>query len=273
MATDLDVDLDLDETGSPRRVAVAVRPAAYRGASGGALAEIGTRLRETPLITVALGNDEPLPREVADNVDAILTSCQDEPGVVVADTPGLEFDVLRNAARASSGAAITPVWLLRAGDWLTVFDALVAESTSYSMLLAGADFATWLRRRGPSRSPDDGTRRIDVNRVDDVLRVVLARPERRNAVDAAMRDAPREALTPAVHDVRLRVEISGRGPTFSAGGDLDEFGCAPVTVAAHLIRVTAGVGYLVHQLRDKITMRIHGPASARASSCPRSRIE
>ena len=52
-----------------------------------------------------------------------------------------------------------------------------------------------------------------------------------------------------------------------AGGDLDEFGEATDAGLAHASRVTRSAGALIHQLRDRIEVHLHGAcALGRASS-------
>jgi hypothetical protein len=220
--------------------------------SGGSL----DRLRGFRAITVAVGCRAPVPSRVANAVDLVLAPYAGDRHTVFAADPVAELAAIEDAVAASPRAALTLAWLLRA-DGLGVPGALAAESTAYSMLQAGPDFAAWLRRRGPARPPD-GTERVQVRRVADVLSVVLARPARRNAVDTAMRTALLDALSVARYDPDLRVEISALGPDFCAGGDLDEFGSAPDPATAHLVRVVAGVGQLVHEIRDRVTVRVHG---------------
>jgi enoyl-CoA hydratase/carnithine racemase len=59
---------------------------------------------------------------------------------------------------------------------------------------------------------------------DGVLTVALARPERRNAIDAELAAALREAFETAAEDAAVRaVILTGEGATFSAGGDLSRF--------------------------------------------------
>jgi enoyl-CoA hydratase/carnithine racemase len=59
---------------------------------------------------------------------------------------------------------------------------------------------------------------------DGVLTVVLARPERRNAIDGEMAAALRETLEAAADDRDVRaVILTGEGRAFSAGGDLSRF--------------------------------------------------
>lgn len=60
---------------------------------------------------------------------------------------------------------------------------------------------------------------LRIERDDDLLRVTLSRPERRNAFDAALIAELTEAFTD-VGDVRV-VLLSGDGPSFCAGADVD----------------------------------------------------
>jgi enoyl-CoA hydratase/carnithine racemase len=135
--------------------------------------------------------------------------------------------------------------------------AVAAESSVYSALQGGSVFRRWLAARGEPRDPGPGER-VRVCRDGDELRITLYRPGRRNAVDAAMRDALRDALEIAPWDPALRVTLDGAGPGYCAGGDLDEFGSAPDPATAHLLRVATSVGLVVHELRDRVTVRVHG---------------
>jgi enoyl-CoA hydratase/carnithine racemase len=146
---------------------------------------------------------------------------------------------------------------LRGSAQLSVPDALVQESAAFSTLLAGREFRAWLAARDAPRPPD-GPDRVEVSRAGDVLSIVLSRVPRRNAVDARMRDALREALTVAELDSSVTVEITGAGPSFSAGGDLDEFGTATDPALAHLVRVEASAGAVLDRIRDRVNVRVHG---------------
>ena len=84
---------------------------------------------------------------------------------------------------------------------------------------------------------------VHVERIDDVLRVTLDRPEARNAIDSAMRDDLVEALRLAAADPLLAVEIRGNGPCFSAGGDVEEFGSVGDPATAHAVRLTRHPGW------------------------------
>ncbi|WP_409333010.1 enoyl-CoA hydratase/isomerase family protein [Trujillonella humicola] len=218
-----------------------------------------TALRGSRRCTVALARGvERVPGELAQAVDLCLAAGSGDARTVA--VPDLTAAVAGLAGRfaATPLAALTFVWLLRQSAGLPVPAALSAESAAYSTLLAGPEFARWLAARGPARDPDDRTRRVVTTRVGDVLHVRLDRPARRNAVDAAMRDALLAALTPAEWDPHLLVEITGEGPAFSAGGDLDEFGSAPDPARAHVVRLGAGVAEAMHRLRDRVTVRVHG---------------
>ncbi|MFF5263737.1 enoyl-CoA hydratase/isomerase family protein [Actinomadura viridis] len=84
------------------------------------------------------------------------------------------------------------------------------------------------------------------------------RPERRNAYGRQVRDALVEALTIAVFAPEICVVVDGAGPAFCSGGDLTEFGTAPDQVTAHLVRTRGGVARLIHALRDRIEVKVHG---------------
>src|SRR5689334_3411526 len=59
---------------------------------------------------------------------------------------------------------------------------------------------------------------------DGVLTLTLNRPEKRNAIDPALRDALAAALDAAATDTSVRgVVLTGAGGAFCAGGDLARF--------------------------------------------------
>ncbi len=61
-------------------------------------------------------------------------------------------------------------------------------------------------------------------RAEGVVCLTLNRPERRNAIDPALRDALAAALDSAATDPAVRgIVITGAGGAFCAGGDLDRF--------------------------------------------------
>lgn len=149
--------------------------------------------------------------------------------------------------------------VLRATEGLPVPAALAMESVAYSLLLAGPDFASW-RSATPRRDVPVPAEPVVVARGDDdVLEVRLNHPERHNAFGRALRDGLVEALEVARWDGSVReVRLTGRGPSFCSGGDLDEFGTALDPVAAHAVRMEASAGLAVHRLRERVRPVLHG---------------
>jgi len=61
-------------------------------------------------------------------------------------------------------------------------------------------------------------------RADGVLAILLARPERRNAITVAMYAALANAIESAANDLSIRlITIEGQGEDFTAGNDLGDF--------------------------------------------------
>ena len=163
-------------------------------------------------------------------------------------------------AAANPTAAATLARVLRVTSDLDVEAALEIESLAYSMLLAGPEFRHWLdsSRRPSAVNTDDADVVLAENR-GGVLHVTLNRPHVHNAFNAAMRDALVEAFTVALSDYAVgTIELTGNGPSFCSGGDLSEFGTTDDPVHAHLIRTARSVGAAMHQLQDRLTVRVHG---------------
>jgi enoyl-CoA hydratase/carnithine racemase len=159
--------------------------------------------------------------------------------------------------RRSPLAAVSLALLLRQRFYERPVGGLVAESATYSALQAGPEFTRWLAARSTESREDDGDRLL-VRRESDALHVTLARPARRNAVDATMRDALHEALVMALSDSDVRVVLSGLGPAFCSGGDLTEFGTATDPAQAHIVRVTHSLARLLLLLGGRTEARVHG---------------
>jgi enoyl-CoA hydratase/carnithine racemase len=213
------------------------------------------------LIGVGTGPLDDRRRELATYLDLTLIPMTVDGGApcVAVEDPVRAGETLRSAAETNPQAALVLAGVLRAAPSDAVA-ALNVESFAYSTLLGGPEFAGWLMRRGPRPLPPPLQQPpVLVDRDADTLHVTLNRPERRNAYGREMRDALVEALRLAVLDPSIKkVTLTGAGPAFSAGGDLDEFGTAPDLATAHFIRTSAGAGRLLYELADRVEVHVQG---------------
>jgi enoyl-CoA hydratase/carnithine racemase len=100
---------------------------------------------------------------------------------------------------------------------------------------------------------------VIVERARDRLVVTLNRPARHNALDTSMRDELVAALRlGAVDDGVRSIELRGNGPSFSSGGDLDEFGTVGNPATAHAVRLSRHPGWSVYRGRGKVWAHLHG---------------
>jgi hypothetical protein len=228
-----------------------------RAGSAPQLTHLGVDQRDQRSIVVVIAGSA-TPAALIRSADVILSERGYHlHGSVEVDDPECAADQLMHTVNASVSASLALCWQLRLGHQLSVRDGLVAESATYSALLGGSGFASWLRRR-PSARPSEPGPRIRVSRLGDELRITLCRTTRRNAVDTLMRVALLEALDIACWDECVNVIIDADGPHFCAGGDLDEFGSADDLAAAHVQRIAASVGQVLHRLRHRIVVHMHG---------------
>ena len=182
------------------------------------------------------------------------------PAVVVGVDIGPEeapADRVERAVLEHPEAAVALAVLLRGGEGRNTADGLVLESATYSLLQAGPDHQRWRQAPRPEERPGDGDP-VLVHRDGDELRITLHRPEVHNAYSAAMRDALVDALAVAAADPALRVVLDGAGPSFSAGGDLGEFGTGPDPAAAHAIRLRRSAAAALARVADRTTVHLHG---------------
>jgi len=184
---------------------------------------------------------------ILDRFDVVVTSEQElEP-------------ILAIVARAPL-AAMTLVQLLRHNAGLGTHEGLLAESLAYSTLQGGPEYASWLAGR-PSPPPAEGSAEpaVLVQRNGDRLDLVLNRPARRNALSVEMRDALVEALRLAASDATIaEIVLSGNGPAFCAGGDLDEFGTLPDPATAHAVRAIRGPARAIAACAERVRVEVHG---------------
>jgi enoyl-CoA hydratase/carnithine racemase len=220
----------------------------------------GVDITAVPAVVVLVAPDPAcLPAAGAIAADVILTEDLAAGAPFVAPPDGLAAGIAlldaRLAANPVAGAALA--LQLRCAAELTVAAGLVAESAAYSALQDGEEFRRWRAGR-LARPPEPSASRVTVEKSQGELRITLARPARRNAVDWRMRDALAAALTAAAAEPAIKVSLHGEGPDFCAGGDLDEFGSRPDPALAHLVRLTRSPAMLMHRLRDRTTAFLHG---------------
>lgn len=165
-----------------------------------------------------------------------------------------------NNLQANPMASTALIQLLRKNRQFSVEEGLMLESLTYSTLQHGTEFTRWLNERTVS-NPNSGTpaRPVITRREGDDLTITLNRGDKHNAFSAAMRDALCEALALAEADHSIqRVILDGAGPSFCAGGDLDEFGLARDAAMAHLTRTTRSPARLIDRISQRISARLHG---------------
>jgi enoyl-CoA hydratase/carnithine racemase len=204
----------------------------------------------------------PTPDLDPDDYDVMLSVDADAPAPWVAlPRAGFQAAIERlQAVRDQQPAAVEAACqVLRMSLKLEFEAALELESIAYSMLLASEGFRAWRSRTPVRERAEPDAPRVLISEEDGAIAIRLNRPAKRNAFDAAMRDALCEALEFALEDPDRRpVVLSGLGPAFSAGGDLDEFGTAKDPGAAHLIRIAQSPARLARRLGARLTARLHG---------------
>lgn len=178
---------------------------------------------------------------------------------VVAQDPEAELGRLVTAVDTAPRAALALAGLLRLTATASVRDGLVAESFAYSALLGGPEFAAWRATRPARPEPPVPPDVVLLERAENVLRITLNRPDRRNALGHGLRDGLIGALELVLADPSLEVaELRGAGTSFCSGGDLDEFGTAVDPASAHVVRLSRSAGWLVHRCADRVRPYLHG---------------
>ena len=218
-------------------------------ATGGTveLGAVAATLRTLPCVTVAVAPG-PLPERAAAWVAPF--------DVVVTED---EVDDLTAAVRRSPVASLALAQLLRVGEALDVWRGLFAESTVYSMLQAGPEFARWLAARPAGRAHSQVEPALIVSRDGARVHVTLNRPTVHNAFGAAMRDELVATLRTVVADPSVaEVLVDGAGPSFCSGGDLDEFGTLPDPATAHRVRMTRSPAWWLAQCAGRTSVALHG---------------
>jgi enoyl-CoA hydratase/carnithine racemase len=158
------------------------------------------------------------------------------------------------AAARRPHAATVLAQLLRSDE-----PTLAAESFAYSMLQSGPEHAAWLAIHPPGASRGGATR-VAVEDSGGVRHIRLVRPEKHNAVDSRMRAELADALATLELGSRMPATLLGDGPSFSSGGDLDEFGSRRNPVESHFARSGWSPAAHLDRLRGRVVAGIHGAA-------------
>jgi enoyl-CoA hydratase len=227
------------------------------------MAEDFSPLRDKPYVLVSLdgsGSNMTTPFQPSCPVITITNHKLIPEIVDVAVSSEAELTDVINAITRNPIASMMLVQLLRHNDHTSVGDALFAESLAYSTLQHGGEFQTWLENwKRSAVVPEFGEPLVLLNRTENELEIKLNRPHKRNAYSAGLRDALCDALQLVLHDATIETAIlRGAGTCFSAGGDLDEFGEAVDAARAHVSRVECNAASLMHALRDRLEVHLHG---------------
>ncbi len=107
---------------------------------------------------------------------------------------------------------------------------------------------------------------VDLDAASGVCRIVLERPERRNALSAALVDELKDALAGAAADDRVRViGLAGSGPDFCAGADLREVQASVQEGVLASLADADALGelfLLLRRLEKPVVACVHGRALA-----------
>jgi enoyl-CoA hydratase/carnithine racemase len=114
-----------------------------------------------------------------------------------------------------------------------------------------------------SSLPDTEYRNVLVTRGTAAARIVLNRPDKRNALSLELMDE----LTAAIREVSAGREtraivIEGAGPAFSAGHDLSEMLGADSEFLAHLFDRCSVMMQTLHEVPQPVIAKVHGIATA-----------
>ena len=114
-----------------------------------------------------------------------------------------------------------------------------------------------------SSVPDTRYRNLSVTEEGPAARIVLNRPERRNALSLELLEEAIEALAEVSSRSGTRViVIEGAGPAFSAGHDLSEMIDRDETFFGQLFERCTVLMETIHQLPQPVIAKVHGIATA-----------
>ncbi|UVO55795.1 enoyl-CoA hydratase/isomerase family protein [Sphingomonas sp. SUN039] len=183
-------------------------------------------------------------------------SLSDDPALLAA--PPISADAVRAGMAAQPAAARALLDLLAMIDLDDAMHGLEQESLEYGRLQGSDAHGRWLAQRIPAavyREPG----RVRIERIGNVIDIVLDRPWALNAIDRPMRDALHEGFTVAALDPEvMAVRLRGAGRAFCIGGDLDEFGTTRDPAVAHAIRMETLPAHAIVRCGGKFTAHVQG---------------
>lgn len=217
--------------------------------------ELVGRLRTLPTVSVVVGRFDVVPPELAAATDVCLTSTAGPPRPWVA----APVEPITKAVASQPEAALALVARLRSGGVGSPWDGIVAEAATFAMLVGSDAFGRWRAGRPVRDRPRPEKPPVRLRRAGPVLHIELDRPNVHNAFDILLRDELVSALHLPLADPSITaVHLLGRGPSFSSGGDLDEFGSVGDPATSFAVRLTRHPGYAVHLVAERTTAHLHG---------------
>lgn len=237
---------------------IVVRPGGI--ADRATIVEAAATLREAPAVTVVVGIPDTVDATLAGAADVCLVEAATDAASLARPWVHASLDELTTAVAAAPHASLGLVALLRSTETVDVRSAIAAEAATYGLLLGSEHHRRWLAERDDTGPRSQDRPAVAVSREGGRLDVLLDRPDARNAFDTATRDALVEALgLPLVDETIREVHLSGAGPTFSAGGDLREFGTTTDPVTTFAVRLTRHPGWALHRVSGLVHAHLHGP--------------
>ena len=110
--------------------------------------------------------------------------------------------------------------------------------------------------------PDTDYRNLLVTEEGSVTRIVLNRPEKRNALSLELMEELIGALREASQQDSRTIVIEGAGPAFSAGHDLSEMIGRQREFFAHLFDRCSAMMHTIHEVPQPVIAKVHGIATA-----------
>ena len=105
-------------------------------------------------------------------------------------------------------------------------------------------------------------RTIEVKHDGHVARLMLNRPEKRNALSLELMEEMLRALDAIAASAARVIVVEGAGPAFSAGHDLSELTGRDVAFYQHLFDVCSVLMQRLHTVPQPVIAKVHGIATA-----------